>query len=46
MAMYRLLNLRALIPLALIVALAMVVACGSSEEPTVAPATSSLSSLE
>ena len=40
MAMYRLLNLRALIPLALIVALAMVVACGSSEEPTVAPATS------
>ena len=38
MAMYRLLNLRALIPLALIVALAMVVACGSSEEPTVAPA--------
>ena len=40
MAVYRLLNLRALIPLALIVALAMVVACGSSEEPTVAPATS------
>ena len=40
MAMYRLLNLRALIPLALIVALAMVVACGSSEEPTEAPATS------
>ena len=40
MAVYRLLNLRALIPLALIVALAMVVACGSADEPTVAPATS------
>ena len=34
MAIHRILNFRVLLPLALIVALAMVVACGSSEEPT------------
>ncbi len=41
--MYRLLNFRALIPLALIVALAMVAACGSdpTEAPTAAPAPTS-----
>ena len=39
MSIHRLLNLRLLLPLALIVALAAIVACGSAEEPTVAPAT-------
>jgi peptide/nickel transport system substrate-binding protein len=39
MLIHRLLNVRVLIPLALIVALAMVVACGSAEEPTEVPAT-------
>ena len=37
MAIHRLFNIRMMIPLALIVALAMVVACGSSDEATVAP---------
>ena len=38
MGIHRFLNLRALIPLALIVALAMIVACGTAEEPTEPPA--------
>ena len=45
MAIHRLLNLRMLIPLALIFALALVVACGSTEEPTEAAAPAAATSM-
>ena len=38
MSVHRLLNLKVLLPLALIIALALVVACGSADEPTEPPA--------